>query len=306
MLEQVTEKLRNIGCPFLANIEYSENTEWISELFFKPSSERNQLLAWCFSKLEPDFEKIKPEETLKMIGVCTSSEASSFSSAIMSRNRQLKIWSYLVDLISLTAEDQETDKTKLRLSLASSFTDALAEAVSPDCSKLSIFPGHFEREVKLSSSFSQKFSMPSDSQLSATLVQGHETYSDLDRFAGLEIADRKTEEETLGCIEDVANEVLKKSEEFNAKHHTEFSSWLQSHQSSLPTTGQDSILTAHGTLQSVERFITSCVTIAQSINRVLEVGERDIKEFNSSSYEVMSGLDTTITDHNLSRAPAAS
>ena len=149
--------------------------------------------------------------------------------------------------------------------------------------------------------------MPSDSQLSATLVQGHETCSGLDKFAELEIADRKTDEETLGCIEDVANEVLKKSEEFNAKHQTEFSSWLQSHQStSLPTTGQDSILTAHGTLQSVERFISSCVTIAQSTNRVLEVGEKDLKEFNLSSYEVMSGLDTTITDHNLSRAPAAS
>ena len=94
MLEQVTEKLRNKGCHYLTNLEYSENSDWISgilldffmflsnsflfqELFFKPSAERSQLLAWCVSKLDPDLEKISPEETLKMTGVCTSSEASS-------------------------------------------------------------------------------------------------------------------------------------------------------------------------------------------------------------------------------------
>ena len=95
MLEQVTEKLRNKGCHYLTNLEYSENSDWISgillldffmflsnsflfqELFFKPSAERSQLVAWCVSQLDPDLEKISPEETLKMTGVCTSSEASS-------------------------------------------------------------------------------------------------------------------------------------------------------------------------------------------------------------------------------------
>lgn len=307
MLEQVTEKLRNKGCHYLTSLEYSENSEWISELFFKPSTERSQLLAWCVSKLDPDLEKISPEETLKMIGVCTSSEASSFSSAIMSRNRQLKIWSFLADLLTTSVEDHETENTRLKLSHSSSFTDALAEVVSSDStSKLSIFPVHFERELKLSGT-SQKVSMPSDSQLSTTLHHVHQAFRELDKFAELEIPDRSTGQETLERIEEVAGEVVKRSEEFNAKNQTEFSSWLQSqHQSTPPPDSEDSILTAHHTLRSLERFLSSCNTIAQSTNRVLEVGERDLKEFNSSSCGVLSDMNTTVTDLNLSRAPAAS
>jgi len=307
MLEQVTEKLRNKGCHYLTNLEYSENSDWISELFFKPSAERSQLLAWCVSQLDPDLEKISPEETLKMTGVCTSSEASSFSSAIMSKNRQLKIWSYLADLLTTSVEDQDTENTRLKLSHSSSFTDALAEVVSSDSTgKLSIFPVHFERELKLSGT--SQVSMPSDSQLSSTLQHVQEAFRELDKFAKLEISDRNTGQETLEKIEEVAGEVVKKSEEFNAKNQTEFSSWLQSqHQSTPPPdSSEDSILTAHQTLRSVERFLSSCNTIAQSTNRVLEVGERDLKEFNSSSSGVLSDLNTTVTDHNLSRAPAAS
>ena len=154
----------------------------------------------------------------------------------------------------------------------------------------------------------QKFSMPSDSQLSATLVQGHETCSGLDKFAELEIADRKTDEETLGCIEDVADEVLKKSEEFNAKHQTEFSSWIQNqqHSQALSEERKEAISGTLETLKAVESYMRSCVTIAESTNRVLELGERDLKQFNTSSHDVMLGMDYTFTDHNVSRAPAAS
>ena len=40
----------------------------------------------------------------------------------MSRNRQLKIWSYLADLLTTSVEDQDTENTRLKLSHSSSFT----------------------------------------------------------------------------------------------------------------------------------------------------------------------------------------
>ena len=61
------------------------------------------------------------------------------------------------------------------------------------------------------------------------------------------------------------------------------------------------------TLLALERYLTSSVQIAQSTDRVLEVGQSNLRDFNSSSQDVLAGLDNlTIADHNLSRAPAAS
>jgi hypothetical protein len=309
MLEQLTEKLKAKGCHFLADIEFSDNSEWISELFLKPSSVRTQLLSWCISKLEPDMEKINNDETLKVLGVCSSSESTSFSSAIMSRNRQLKIWSHLIDLLGAHDDGDCTEDGRLKLSSSAAFIDALAENVSFDyTSKLDVFPVHFERELK------QILSLPSDSQLSATLVRGKEAHRELERFAEAEMANTETDREILRSVEAAASEVVGRSEELSVKHQAEFSCWIQNqHQQPLSPADsrEDPILRAEQTLRSVERVLSNCVTIAQSTNHVLELGERDLREFNNLSLSLMSGMDSSVgltdsTDHNMSRAPAAS
>ena len=45
-----------------------------------------------------------------------------FSSAIMCRNKQLKIWSHIVDLLSALEEEEATDKIKQKLLSSSAFT----------------------------------------------------------------------------------------------------------------------------------------------------------------------------------------
>ena len=46
-------------------------------MFLKPSNERVELVEWVFTQIEPDLEKMKVEEVLTMLGVCTSTEAAS-------------------------------------------------------------------------------------------------------------------------------------------------------------------------------------------------------------------------------------
>ena len=104
----------------------------------KPSSERSQLVEWAFSRIDPELERTNTAQRLTMLGICNSSEAEStvcsfmfqsfmfisrgFSSAIMCRNKQLKIWSHIVDLLSALEEEEATDKIKQKLLSSSAFT----------------------------------------------------------------------------------------------------------------------------------------------------------------------------------------
>ena len=192
-------------------------------------------------------------------------------------------------------------------------SDALAEQVNFEGfsrSKLDIFPVHFERELKLNNKL-QNCSLPSDSQLEATLQSGHEAYRALERFTETQFGSAgEEEEESLARVGEMASQVERGCEELRGKQQSEFSCWLQAPHLSAGTSqgGQEGpILGTEDTLQAVERYLTSCVLIAQSTDRALELGHTQIKEFNSSSHEVLAGLDNlTIADHNLSRAPAAS
>ena len=171
-----------------------------------------------------------------------------------------------------------------------------------------MFPVHFKRELK------QILSLPSDSQLRDTLVRGKEAHRELERFAEAEMGNTETDREILRSVEAAASEVVERSEELSVKHQAEFSCWIQNqHQQPLSPADsrEDPILRAEQTLRSVERVLSNCVTIAQSTNHVLELGERDLREFNNLSLSVMSGMDSSVglmdsTDHNMSRAPAAS
>ena len=104
----------------------------------KPSSERSQLVEWAFSQIDPELERIHPAERLTMLGICNSSEATSkvysvyyvsifyfhfqgFSSALLCRNKQLKIWSHIVDLLSTLEEDEAIDEIKQEQSPSSTF-----------------------------------------------------------------------------------------------------------------------------------------------------------------------------------------
>ena len=155
----------------------------------------------------------------------------------------------------------------------------------------------------------QNCSLPSDSQLGAILKSGHEAYSSLERFAEDQVGSAAADEESLARVEEMASHVGSLCEELRGKHQTEFSSWLLSpHHSASSSEGRAGpVLDTQETLLAVERYLSSCVLIAQSTDRVLEVGQTDLKQFNSSSHDVLAGLDNlTIADHNLSRAPAAS
>ena len=157
----------------------------------------------------------------------------------------------------------------------------------------------------------QNCSMPSDSQLGAILKSGHEAYSSLERFAEDQVGNTAADEESLARVEEMASQVGSRCEELRLKHQTEFSSWLLSpHHSASPSDDRAGpVLATQETLLAVEKYLSSCVLIAQSTDRVLEVGQTDLKQFNSSSHDVLAGLDNlTIADHNLSRAraPAAS
>ena len=48
----------------------------------------------------------------------------------MCRNKQLKIWSHLVDLLSALEEDETTDEIKQKLSFSSAFTGRTFERIS--------------------------------------------------------------------------------------------------------------------------------------------------------------------------------
>ena len=152
--------------------------------------------------------------------------------------------------------------------------------------------------------------MPPVSQLESTLKSGQETLIALERFAEAEVGSTEDDEESLVRLEEMASDVETRCGELRGKHQTEFSSWLQSPH---PSSGGPSdsragpVLATRETLEVVESYLSCCVLIAQSTERVLEVGQTDLKEFNSSSHEVLAGLDNlTVADHNLSRAPAAS
>ena len=98
---------------------------------------RSQLVEWAFSKIDPELERIDTAQRLPMLGICNSSEAASkvysvlfqyfhfysqgFSSALLCRNKQLKIWSHLADLLSALEEDEATDEIKQKLSSSSAF-----------------------------------------------------------------------------------------------------------------------------------------------------------------------------------------
>ena len=152
--------------------------------------------------------------------------------------------------------------------------------------------------------------MPSDSQLEATLKSGQEVYRSLEKFTETQFGSAGDDEESLARVEEMTSNVERRCEELRGKHQTEFSCWLQSQHPSAGASqggGEGPILGTEETLQAVERYLSSCVLIAQSTDRALEVGQTQLKEFNSSSHEVLAGLDNlTIADHNLSRAPAAS
>lgn len=195
--------------------------------------------------------------------------------------------------------------------LSSLHSDALAEQVNFDGffkSKLDIFPVHFARELKLNNKL-QNSLMPSDSQLASTLKSGHETCSALERFREDQVGSAAEDDESLARVEEMTSQVERLCEDLRGKHQTDFSSWLQSHhQAGGPSDWRSGpILETRDTLLALERYLTSSVQIAQSTDRVLEVGQSNLRDFNSSSQDVLAGLDNlTIADHNLSRAPAAS
>ena len=156
----------------------------------------------------------------------------------------------------------------------------------------------------------QKVSMPPVSQLESTLKSGQETLSALERFAEAEVGSAEDDEESLDRVEEMASDVETRCGELRGKHQTEFSSWLQSpHLSSGGPSDSRAgpVLGTRETLEVVESYLSSCVLIAQSTERVLQVGQTHLKEFNPSSHDVLAGLENlTMADHNLSRAPAAS
>ena len=156
----------------------------------------------------------------------------------------------------------------------------------------------------------QKFSMPPVSQLESTLKSGHETLSALERFAETEVGSAEDDEASLARVEELASEVERQCEGLRGKHQTEFSPWLQStfHHSVGPSERmRGAVVGTEETLQAVESYLNCCVLIAQSTERVLQVGQTHLKEFNPSSHDVLAGLENlTMADHNLSRAPAAS
>ena len=103
----------------------------------KPSSERSQLVEWAFSRIDPELERTNTAQRLTMLGICNSSEAEStvcsfmfqsftfisrgFSSAVMCRNKQLKIWSHIVDLLSTLEEEGAIDEISQEQSHSSTF-----------------------------------------------------------------------------------------------------------------------------------------------------------------------------------------
>ena len=101
---------------------------------------RSQLVEWAFTKIDPELERIDTAQRLIMLGICTSSEAASkvysvlfqsfmfyfyfqgFSSALLCKNKQLKIWSHIADLLGALEEDEATEEIKQKLSSSSAFT----------------------------------------------------------------------------------------------------------------------------------------------------------------------------------------
>jgi len=309
--QAVLEIFKQNGCLYLEHADQSLNSAWIDDLFFLDSSDRSQLLDWWLKKLCPELESPTAAEMLRMMGLLSASDASSFVSGKMDRSKQLTVWSNLSRLRSQdTHEDMEMedDRTKRLVS----FIETLAETVDFDkfkTSKLNIVPFHIDKELKKSKGKVklQDYPLPTMVHLKETLEQGKVLYDDLQKYANVEEEDRQENSVILQRLEEVNLEINDKLDKFSIKYNTEFSSWVNPKNNISYEKDKPAIIEADDIIQKLSTHFSCKTSIAGKVDRILDVGTKDLKKLtNSINLNDMTDFDESARCTNLPRAPAAS
>jgi len=309
-LELVIEKFKATGCPLLEHADVSSSQEWIFDSFLTPSEERHQLLRWWLTRLDNGLEDIDLVEVVKDLGICNSADVTGFVSGNMTRTKQLRIWTKLVDI---TFDDEEDDNNK-RCRKHLSFAESIAETVEFEkfkTSKMDILPFHLEKEFKKQKGKPglKDGGVPTLEKLVDTLKRGNELQSSL-----IQYEDNKVPVNTDEIVDALNSTYVKLSDqlpEYELSHSTEFSSWLRNQQSKTTFKERTEIVDSEEVVQRLHSNIHNKTKVADNIRSVVETGQEDIRKLSSGFLTTDFGLEdaelsVTMTNLTLSRAPAAS
>jgi len=219
-MEAVVEKFKLWDCPSLEHIQYPENSNIISDLFFLASDERKKLLLWCVRTIDKKLEANKPENFLAASGTCsTSVEAERFVSGNLSHARQLMVWYGLSELLVGAADDDHVADVLKRQSDNGKLIEDLAKNLKMG-SSVKIIPFSLERELK-----GLKKEAPPLHRLLGLEKEGQKTINQM----GEEIDTREGTQDMSNVVEkagEMADEVLRLGETFQQTFRVKMEAWV--------------------------------------------------------------------------------
>jgi len=311
--QAVVENFKLNGCMYLEHADLSINSAWIDDLFFVDSPDRSQLLEWWLRKLSPEQEIPFAADMIRMMGLLSASDASSFVSGKMTRSKQLSVWSNLSRL-KLQDANEDTEMEDERNKRLVAFIETLAETVDFDkfkTSKLNIVPFHIDKELKKNKGNSklQDCSLPTIEHLTETLEQGKVLYDDLQQYAEVNDEDSQDNSEFIQRLEEVSQDINEKLDEFSIKYNTEFSSWVNPRHNISNEKEKPEIREADDIIHKLSTHFSRKTSIAGKVEKILDIGFKDLKKMTNSInvHDVTEGEENPrSTLSTLSRAPAAS
>lgn len=220
-LAVVVEKFKLWDCPSLEHLNFAENSDIITELFFLPSDERKKLLVWCIKTIDKNLEANKVGDFLAASGTCsTSTEAERFVSGYLSHTRQPLVWLGLSELLADAADDDHVaDVAKMQSENRKLIEDLAANWRMG--SSVKIIPFSLERELK-----GLKKEAPPLHRLQGLERQGHKAISQMGEEVETREGGTRDMSNVVEKAGEMAEEVLRLGETFQHSFRVKMEAWV--------------------------------------------------------------------------------
>lgn len=114
--------VNDFGCPFIPENEPTDDQS--TDLFCKPSPQREKILRWSTNQINPQSKEMKINDCIYALGLCkTIDDAKNFAVGLSSKPEQEFIWDLLLKMLPKRGSLQE--EIEFEVALNSHFNNAL-------------------------------------------------------------------------------------------------------------------------------------------------------------------------------------
>jgi len=301
--------LNDLGCPFVPENEPNED-HVTSDLFSKPSPQREKLIRWCTTQVHTQSKEMKIYDCVHALGLCkTIEEAKNFAVGLLPKPEQECIWELLLKMLPKKESIQEETDFEAVMNKHFNnalFIDSVAERgclqkqldfpieITPhgmernkltkgkgrvvEVPNIQVFHQLKEKASKEKSSLTGKLSSKSAGLISKN-AEKNEDYDMTENTQNIDTA--------LAELSTTSDSVVNKVPQFEVKFANELEHWL-SGRGRCEVVSHPSIAATAQRMEKYEKYFASNVTITSSSHLV---SSADITD-NSGSNNTFLDIDT--------------